>query len=83
MKPINPNIIGKIIVDREGFEIGEINDLIKNTSTGEIEEFVLKPTQHYRNTHDIGDADPLIFSINDILRIKNTLILEKKFNMIP
>ena len=76
MKPIISNIIGKILVDREGFEIGVVNDLIKNTSTGEIEEFILKPNQHYLSKYDKAHTESLKFSINDVHKVKEMLILK-------
>jgi len=83
MNPSEPSFIGRTVVDREGFEIGVIQDLITNDSTGEIQEYVLTPRQQYLNMHDISESDTLTVLKDEVHAIKHALILLDINKMTP
>jgi sporulation protein YlmC with PRC-barrel domain len=71
------DLIGKPVMNTKGFLIGRIKQCVKDKTTGK-DTFLLVEPAHRINLriYTLDDQGNIVFPIEDLARVKNTLILE-------
>lgn len=73
-------IIGKLVVTKEGKRLGIVKDITFETRTGELIQIVLKdPTPYTRNLNlEVSSAKEVLISYNTIIAIGDFVVISEE-----
>jgi sporulation protein YlmC with PRC-barrel domain len=77
-KPLK-EIIGKMVVTKEGKRLGAVKDITFETKTGELIQFLLKdPTTYVRNLNLETNGKELLIPYNTIIAIGDFVVISEE-----
>jgi sporulation protein YlmC with PRC-barrel domain len=78
-KPLK-DILGKLIVTKEGKRLGQVKDITFETNTGELIQIVLKdPTTYTRNLNlEVSAAKETMIPYNSIIAIGDFVVVSEE-----
>lgn len=77
-KPLK-EIIGKMVVTKEGKRLGAVKDITFETRTGELIQFLLKdPTTYVRNLNLETSGKELLIPYNTIIAIGDFVVISEE-----
>jgi len=73
-------IIGKLVVTKEGKRLGTVKDITFETRTGELIQIVLKdPTPYTRNLNlELSSSKEILISYNTIIAIGDFVVISEE-----
>jgi sporulation protein YlmC with PRC-barrel domain len=73
-------IIGKLVVTKEGKRLGIVKDITFETRTGELIQIVLKdPTPYTRNLNlEVSSSKEILISYNTIIAIGDFVVISEE-----
>ncbi len=74
------NIIGKLVVTKEGKRLGFVKDITFETRTGELIQLILKdPTSHTRNLNlELSSNKEALIPYNTIIAIGDFIVVSEE-----
>lgn len=77
-KPLR-DVIGKLVVTKEGKRLGQVKDVTFETRTGELLQIVLKePTHHTNNLNlEISNSKEVLIPYNTIIAIGDFVVVSE------
>jgi len=77
-KPLK-EIIGKMVVTKEGKRLGAVKDITFETKTGELIQFILKdPTSYVRNLNLELSGKEILVPYNTIIAIGDFVVISEE-----
>ncbi len=77
-KPLK-EIIGKMVVTKEGKRLGAVKDITFETRTGELIQFILKdPTTYVKNLNLENSGKELLIPYNTIIAIGDFVVISEE-----
>jgi sporulation protein YlmC with PRC-barrel domain len=70
-------LTGKTLMNKEGYTLGIIKELLATNHTGEATSILVKPSNHIDPmTYNINDQGDLLVQIETLVQVKDIVIIE-------